>query len=67
VVVLAVLEAVVPVVHQTRLAPQVQLTLVEAAEVLVDPALAILAEQAVQALLSLDHSTLSLQLQVLLL
>jgi hypothetical protein len=41
VVVLAVLEAVVPVVHQTRLAQQVQPTLVVEVAVLVDPALAI--------------------------
>jgi hypothetical protein len=41
VVVRAVLVVVAQEVHQTRLALQAQLTLVEAAAVLVDPALAI--------------------------
>jgi hypothetical protein len=53
--------------QQTLLARQGQLTQEAAAAVQAAPVEVVLAEQAVQALLSLDHSTLLLQLRVLLL
>jgi hypothetical protein len=63
----AVLEEVVLAGLLTRKEPQVQLTLevVEVVQAVLLPATPV--EQAAQVLLSLDHSTLSLQLRVLLL